>query len=108
MSGNTSSENTPFFLRQNRQQGSDYARRRDQARRFLNSKQKHYMIMGLVALDVAGILTDIFVALISCDKHEQDEDWVSDIRDPLQLTGLVISCLFLAELGASVWAFGLR
>lgn len=75
---------------------------------FLNSKKKHYMIMGLVAIDVVGILADIFVALISCDKHEQEEDWVDDIRNPLQLTGLVISCLFLVELMVSVWAFGFR
>lgn len=83
-----------------------HEQRRRRARRFLSSKQKHYMVMGLVALDVAGILADIFVALISCDKHEQDEDWVDDVRNPLQITGLVISCLFLVELLISVWAFG--
>jgi 5-methylthioribose kinase len=66
------------------------------------------MVMGLVAIDVAGILADIFVALISCDKHEQDEDWVDDVRNPLQITGLVISCLFLVELLLSLWAFGFR
>jgi len=66
------------------------------------------MVMGLVALDVSGILADIFIALIACDRHEQDEPWVGDVRDGLRIASLVFSCLFLVELGGSVWAFGLR
>lgn len=30
------------------------------------------------------------------------------MREGLGIAGLVFSCLFLAELGASIWAFGLR
>jgi hypothetical protein len=66
------------------------------------------MIMALVALDVSGILADIFVALIACDKHEQGEQWVEDIRGGLKTASLVFSCLFLTELALTVWAYGFR
>lgn len=85
---------------------SRYARRRTQARKYLSSKQNHYAIMGLVALDVLGILIDIFITLIACDTGQRDEDWVNTVNDSFQLAGLVFSSLFLIELGLSVWAFG--
>jgi len=85
-----------------------YARYRKHAQAQLSTKKKHYMVMGLVALDVSGILADIFVALIACDKHEQDEKWVEDIRGGLKIASLVFSALFLTELVLTVWAFGFR
>lgn len=85
-----------------------YARYRRKARVQLSTKKKHYFTMALVALDVSGILADIFVALIACDKHEQNLRWVKDVREGLETASLVFSCLFLAELIATVWAFGFR
>ncbi len=85
-----------------------YAQYRRKAQAQLSTKKKHYMVMALVALDVSGILADIFVALIACDKHEQNEKWVEDIRNGLKTASLVFSCLFLIELILTVWAFGLR
>lgn len=101
-------ENAPLLQHQARRMRTAHAEHRKKVQALLSSKQKHYIIMGLVALDVAGILADIFVALIACDKGEQGDEWVEDVRDALKITGLVISCLFLVELGVTVWAFGLR
>jgi hypothetical protein len=64
--------------------------------------------MTLVALDVAAILADIFVALIACDMHLEKERWVGRVREGLHVTAAVFSGLFLGELGVSVWAEGLR
>lgn len=85
---------------------STYARYRRKARAELSTKKKHYFIMGLVALDVTSILADTFVALIACDKHEQGAKWVEDVRETLETASLVFSCLFMAELVLTVWAFG--
>jgi hypothetical protein len=85
-----------------------YARYRRNVQAQLSTKKKHYMIMALVALDVSGILADIFVALIACDRQEQDEKWVEDTRHGLEIASLVFSCLFLTELILTVWSFGFR
>lgn len=97
------------LLRSNQDRStSNAARRRVQAREYLSSKQNHYLIMGLVALDVAGILADIFVTLIACDTGQRNEDWVNMTHYGFQVAGLVFSSLFLVELALSVWAFGLQ
>lgn len=83
-----------------------YHRRREQTRRLLVSKKKHYFVMTLVALDVIGLLADIFIALIACDMGKSDEPWVGETRDGIQHAGLAFSCLFLLELISCVWAFG--
>lgn len=64
--------------------------------------------MTLVALDVAAILADIFVALIACDMHLEKEEWVHRVREGLHVTAAVFSGLFLGELVGCVWAEGLR
>ncbi|KAK3935902.1 hypothetical protein QBC46DRAFT_396431 [Diplogelasinospora grovesii] len=87
---------------------SRYRHHRTQTKQFLASKTKHYIILGLVALDVAGILADIFIALISCDLGESEEPWVESSRDALHVVGLIFSSLFLVELGLSIWAYGIR
>lgn len=87
---------------------SRYAHRRAQARKYLSSKQNHYVIMGLVALDVLGILIDIFITLTACDTDQGNVDWADGLHEGFQLAGLIFSSLFLVELGLSVWAFGLE
>jgi len=102
------SEGHPLLRSTQQSTRATHARYRREAQAQLSTKKKHYAVMALVALDVSGILADIFVALIACDKHEQDEEWVADIRDGLKTASLVLSCMFLAELLVTVWAFGLR
>lgn len=87
---------------------SGYARWQRQTRSFLSSRTKHFVILGLVALDVGAILADIFIALVSCDLGQKEEEWVEQSRDALHIVGLVFSCLFVLELLVSVWAFGHR
>jgi len=81
---------------------------RQKTREFLSSKIKHYIILGMVALDVAGVLADIFITLIACDLGKKDEEWVGRSQGILYLVGLVFSSLFLVELMVTVWAFGVR
>lgn len=101
-------ESHPLLPSTSHSTAATYARLRRKTQYHLSTKKKHYMVMALVALDVSGILADIFVALIACDKHEQNEKWVADIRDGLKTASLVFSCMFLAELGITVLAFGWR
>ncbi len=79
---------------------------RQQSQHYLASKQKHYLILGLVALDVAAILTDILVSLVTCELDSDNQPWVGPVLEAAKISGLVISSLFLVELLATVWAFG--
>lgn len=87
---------------------SNYHRNQQRCQALLVSKQKHYFILALVALDVACLLTDILIALIDCDKRIKNDAWVPDVREALERAGLVFSCLFLAELILCLWAFGFK
>ena len=84
------------------------SRARRQTRRFFSSRAKHWVILTLILLDVAGILADIFIALITCELHRQDEDWVALTTQALTTFALTMSCLFMVELGLSVFAGGLK
>lgn len=64
--------------------------------------------MGIVALDVAALLANIFIQLIACEMDEKDEPWVEDVTESLEIAGLVFSSLFLLELVACLFAFGPR
>src|SRR5688572_26325501 len=64
----------------------------------LSSRKKHFVVMSLVALDVAALLANIFVQLISCEMHQSDEPWVHILVDCLEAVGLTISSLFMIEL----------
>ncbi len=87
---------------------SPWARRRERSRFYLNSKQKHYVILGLVSLDVLAVLTDILISLVTCDLGTENEPWVNDVQEATKICGLVFSSLFLVELLLSVWAFGIE
>lgn len=96
------------LLEYNQQGQEDDKERRQKTREFLTSKTKHYVILGMVALDVAGVLADIFITLIACDLGKKKEEWVEKSQEILYLVGLVFSSLFLVELMVTVWAFGIR
>ncbi|KAJ4396284.1 hypothetical protein N0V93_000503 [Gnomoniopsis smithogilvyi] len=87
---------------------SNYHRNQQKCQTLLVSKQKHYFILALVALDVACLLTDILIALIDCDKRIKNDEWVPEVREALERAGLVFSCLFLVELLLCLWAFGFK
>ena len=79
---------------------------RSRSQRYLESKQKHCLILGLVGLDVVAILTEILVSLVTCETGTQGEPWVAAVLEAAKMSGLVISSLFLVELLSSTWAFG--
>ncbi|KAI1167602.1 hypothetical protein F5B18DRAFT_394352 [Nemania serpens] len=83
-------------------------RTRAQTRRFLLSRAKHWVVLTLILLDVAGILADIFIALITCELHRQDEAWVAPTQYGLTVFSLAMSCVFMVELTLSVFADGMR
>jgi len=85
-----------------------WAERRAKSRQYLESKEKHYLILGLVTLDVAAVLTDIMVSLVACDMGTEDEPWVDKVNHVTKICSLVFSCLFLVELVLTVWAFGVE
>ncbi|KAI9811487.1 MAG: hypothetical protein M1827_005470 [Pycnora praestabilis] len=79
---------------------------RHQIQRFLTSKTGHYSVLLLVAADVSCIFADFLISLLKCEQKSADHGW--DIaQDVLGIVSLVFSCLFMAELLAAVFAFGL-
>jgi len=82
---------------------------RSRCRVYLSSRQKHYAVMTLVALDVLAILIDIFITLVTCElgpPEKEHEAPVETVHEVIKVSGLVFSALFLAELIATLWAFG--
>ncbi|KAI9851484.1 MAG: hypothetical protein M1838_003559 [Thelocarpon superellum] len=79
---------------------------RPRLQRFLTSKVGHYSVLLLVSLDVSCIFADLLINLVVCEQRHPDEA-LGIARDALGTAGLVFSCLFMAELMASIWAFGL-
>ncbi|KAI1203298.1 hypothetical protein F5X97DRAFT_284044 [Nemania serpens] len=116
------SENTPLFAQLSDDGDGDGDRRsplapglasrlrraRAQTRRFLSSRAKHWIVLTLILLDVAGILTDIFIALITCELHRRDEAWVAPTMYGLTVFSLAMSSVFMVELTMSVFADGTR
>ncbi|RMZ90848.1 hypothetical protein DV736_g1937, partial [Chaetothyriales sp. CBS 134916] len=76
---------------------------------FLNSKYGHYFVFLLVSLDIASIFAEFLITLHICE-HERDKGfnvgaW-ERVEQILGDVGLAFSSLFMAELLASVFAFG--
>jgi voltage-gated hydrogen channel 1 len=84
-----------------------YIRHRQWLQDFLSSRTQHFIVLGLVSLDLLGIFADIFINLYTCEEGEPSPTWDA-IRNWLGIAGLVFSCLFMLELIMSVWAFGWR
>ena len=85
---------------------------RKQLRRFLNSKYGHYAVLLLVTLDIGCIFTDFLISLYVCDRScgrsASTSRTLPKAQEALGIVSLVFSCLFMLELVASIWAFGLR
>ncbi|KAL8797385.1 MAG: hypothetical protein Q9195_000540 [Heterodermia aff. obscurata] len=85
---------------------------RAQVQRFLTSKTGHYAVLLLVALDVSSIFADFLISLFICEQScktgQKASKGLIDAQDILGIVSLVFSCLFMAELLASLWAFGIR
>lgn len=75
---------------------------------FLSSKYGHYFVMILVTLDVAGIFADFLISLHICEHSREDVRVWRKINEGLDILSLVFSCLFMAELLCSIYAFGFR
>lgn len=73
--------------------------------RFLASKAGHYSVLALVSLDIAGIFTAFILQLFTCEGHIAPET-SAKAENVLEIASLVFSCLFVLELGATVWVFG--
>jgi len=87
---------------------SSYSLFRAQTRRFLTSKPGHYAVLLLVSLDVSSIFADFVISLYMCEHSKENLNDLERIQEVLGIVGLVFSCLFMAELVASVLAFGWR
>ncbi|OTB07065.1 hypothetical protein M426DRAFT_93679 [Hypoxylon sp. CI-4A] len=85
-----------------------YRRAQKTTSRLMNSRAKHWVILVLVILDVAGILSDIFIALITCEIGVEDDAWVRPTRNALTVFSLSLSCVFIVELLLSLFADGWR
>ncbi|KAM0287236.1 hypothetical protein ACHAQH_000550 [Verticillium albo-atrum] len=86
------------------------SRSRGQLRHLLSSRKKHFVVLALVALDVAALLANIFIELVECDRRDEKlerQPWAIDTRDALTTAGLVFSSLFLLELILCIVAFGI-
>jgi len=82
------------------------ATRRD-TRKFLSSKWGHYIVLVLVGLDVSSIFADFIVQIFTCEGKIPKDDGETTL-EVLSIVSLIFSCLFVLELLARVWAFGLN
>ena len=85
---------------------------RRQTRRFLGSKYGHYAVLLLVSLDVSCIFADFLISLYICDhecgKRTHVNQSLPEAQEALGIVSLIFSCLFMVELLASVWAYGIQ
>ncbi|KAF5125159.1 Voltage-gated hydrogen channel 1 [Metarhizium anisopliae] len=81
---------------------------RRKGRVLLASRKKHFLVMFIVMLDVMALLANVFIQLIACEMHQSDEEWVVQIRETLETAALVFSSLFMVELAACLFSFGLE
>lgn len=89
-----------------------HASSRARVQQFLTSKLGHYAVLLLVCLDVCCIFADFLISLFLCEqkcgKDQRGSNSLIMAQELLGVVSLVFSCLFMAELVASVWAFGFR
>ncbi|KAI1630233.1 hypothetical protein EDD37DRAFT_96230 [Exophiala viscosa] len=82
---------------------------RNRLQRFFSSKWGHYFVLTLVALDISCIFADFLISLHICEhggeKGFHYREW-NMTQNVLNYVSLVFSCLFMAELLGSVFAFG--
>ncbi|KAI4727972.1 hypothetical protein E4T49_04146 [Aureobasidium sp. EXF-10728] len=83
----------------------DTARRN--TRRYLNSKFGHYAVLLLVSLDCTCIFSEFVIQILSCEGRIS-EPRARIAEEAIGIIGLIFSCLFMLELLASIWAFGLH
>jgi len=79
---------------------------RTKTQQFLTSKAGHYWVLLLVSLDVSCIFADFVISLFVCDQKRPDKGW-GEAQEALGIVSLVFSSLFMTELLAAIWAFGL-
>lgn len=112
-----SSDDTQALLGNGREGNSnnltlDFDSNTTRVRRLLTSRAGHYAVLLLVALDVTCIFADFLISLFICEqrcgKDLDPTEYLADAQEALTIVSLVFSCLFMAELIACVWAFGLQ
>ncbi|KAK5114948.1 hypothetical protein LTR85_009986 [Meristemomyces frigidus] len=79
---------------------------RRQTKRYLTSKTGHYSVLALVSVDISAIFADLILQLLTCEGRIPLKDG-DKAQEVLGILSLVFSCLFMLELLASMWAFGL-
>ncbi|KIV99298.1 uncharacterized protein PV09_09065 [Verruconis gallopava] len=100
--------NLQHWLYPSRNSDNGYLRdSRTKLKHFLSSKVGHYAVLTLVILDVAGIFADFVINLFKCEKQWGSKGW-DETLEALGMASLIFSSLFMFELIASIWAFGLE
>lgn len=86
----------------------NFRRVRRHGRVLLSSRKKHFLVLFIVALDVMALLANIFLELIACEMHRDNEPWVKRVTSELENLGFLSSTLFMVELAACFFSFGIR
>lgn len=85
---------------------------RTRIRGFLTSRTGHYAILLLVFFDVCCILADFLISLFICERAcgegKYTSETLAEAQRVLGTVSLIFSCLFMTELVASIWGFGLE
>ncbi|OAP61053.1 hypothetical protein AYL99_06057 [Fonsecaea erecta] len=84
---------------------------RHSLQRWLSSKWGHYFVILLVSADICCIFADFLISLHICEHAGEKgfnlKAW-ERANEALDYASLAFSCLFMAELLGSVFAFGFR
>ncbi|KAL7421787.1 hypothetical protein Q5752_003558 [Cryptotrichosporon argae] len=72
----------------------------------LEARRTHRFVLSLIALDASFVLTDVGWTVLhpACSADLDSPRWL----ETLSYLSLAITCLFLLEIPASLWAFGSR
>ena len=85
-------------------------RSRELTAKWMKSRMQRYSLLVLIAVDILSIFADIFISLYMCEegKDKGDHSSLERAQEALKLVALVFSCIFMAELLLTLWAFGMK
>ncbi|KAI9711097.1 MAG: hypothetical protein M1812_007291 [Candelaria pacifica] len=85
---------------------SERYRVRHAVQQFLTSKTGHSLVLILVALSASCILANMIIALVRCEEKSEDHGLVIG-NMVLSTISLGVACVFVGELLAAIFAFGI-
>lgn len=85
---------------------SERYRVRHAVQQFITSKTGHSLVLMLVTLSASCVLANMIIAIVSCER-KSDDHGLANASMVLGAISLVVACIFVVELLAAIFAFGI-